>query len=262
MHRLSAVPHKSSTSLCTASRQAVLLPRRQAAADQPADACGDTASGPGRDSGPGADEIVQNPAADARRRVGLGVGGFVAYCLRSRRDRVGASPVLPAVTRVIAAGIPAVAGVPVLEEDVPAGQNCARPPMYEMGGLAQPRRARSGQLPSWRRAPPAGARHPCEGPVSRLLPRSRVAPRWSPFPTVKAFLLPPRTPRKSLKSIISVFSAIHTVSTERTQLSAPNGGYPPDNSHAVHKSPYVTPETPSPAVAVCNRPILSLRLSE
>jgi hypothetical protein len=55
--------------------------------------------------------------------------------------------VLPAVTRVIAAGILTVAGVPVLEEDVPAGQNQTRPPMYEMGGLARHRHARSGQLP-------------------------------------------------------------------------------------------------------------------
>ena len=71
--------------------------------------------------------------------MGLAIGdrGFRACCLWSRRGRVGTSPVLLAVTRIIAAGILTVAGVPVLEEDVPAGQNQARPPMYEMGGLAQ-----------------------------------------------------------------------------------------------------------------------------
>jgi hypothetical protein len=47
------------------------------------------------------------------------------------------------VTRVIAAGILTVADVPVLEQDVPAGQNQTRPPMYEMGGLVQHRHARS-----------------------------------------------------------------------------------------------------------------------
>lgn len=78
-------------------------------------------------------------------------------------------------------------------------------------------------------------------------------PRWCPFPTVRAFLLPPRTPRKSLRSIITDFSAIHTVSTERMQLSAPDGDYPPANSQAVHKSPCVAPGTPDPAVASCNR---------
>ncbi len=99
-------------------------------------------------------------AADA---LGLGGGGHpplarlppsVAAPLRgdlacaSRRDQV------------IAADIPAVAGVPVLEGDVPAGQNQTRPPMYEMGGLVQPRRAKRGQLPGF-----AGAARPRQGQV-------------------------------------------------------------------------------------------------
>ena len=45
-----------------------------------------------------------------------------------------------------------------------------------MPGLAAP----AGQLPGLRRAPPAGARYPREGPVSRLLPRSRRRPRVVP----------------------------------------------------------------------------------
>jgi hypothetical protein len=39
MHRIGAVAHKSSTCLCTDSREAVLLPGWQAAADRPAGAC-------------------------------------------------------------------------------------------------------------------------------------------------------------------------------------------------------------------------------
>jgi hypothetical protein len=98
------------------------------------------------------------------------------------------------------------------------------------------------------RAPPVpGIRARDRFPGSSHVPG--VAPRWCPFPTVRAFLLPPRTPRKSLKPIISGFSGIHTVSTERTQLSAPDGGYPLANSQAVHKSPCVAPGTPIPAVA-------------
>jgi hypothetical protein len=163
--------------------------------------------------------------------------------------RVGTSRVVAAVNRVTAAGIPAVAGEPVLEQDVPAGQNETRPPMYEMGGLARRRRARSGQLPGLagaaRRPPVPGIRAMERFPGSSHVPG--VTPRWCPFPTVRAFLLPPRTPRKSLKPIISDFLTVHTVSTERMPLSAPDGGYPPANSQAIHKSPWVIPGTPIPA---------------
>jgi hypothetical protein len=218
------------------------LPGRQALADQRAGACGDTASGPDARLRPGADEIMQEPRPRMlAAALGLAAddGGFRACCLRSRRGRVEASPVFPAVTRVIAAGIPAVAGVPVLEEDVPAGQNQARPPMYEMGGLApaSTRQVRSVAWLCWRRAPSAGARHPCEGPGFPAPPTFPGSPpRWCPFPAVRAFLLPQRTSRKSLRLIINGISAIHTVSTERMGLSAPDGEYPPANSQAVHKS--------------------------
>jgi len=78
----------------------------------------------------------------------------------------------PAVTRVIVAGIPAVAGVPVLEEDVRAAQNETRPPMYEMGGLARPRHAEPGQLPGF-----AGAAHAPPVPSTRA--RSRSPGSWN-----------------------------------------------------------------------------------
>jgi hypothetical protein len=73
---------------------------------------------------------------------------------------------------------------------------------------------------------------------------------------VKAFLLPPRTPRKSPKSIISGSSAIHTVSTKGRQLSAPVGGCPPVYSQPVHKLSDVAQGIPAPAVATCNQLIL------
>src|SRR3974390_3255822 len=58
-------------------------------------------------------------------------------------------------------------------------------------------------------APPAGARHPREGPVSRLLPRSRGRPQVVPVSSGEIFLLHTRAPRKNLRVAISVSSAIH-----------------------------------------------------
>jgi hypothetical protein len=260
MHRLRAVAHKSSTSLCTAGGQAVRLPPRQQPVSAPVLAVTQRA-GLTRGCGPEAEKIVSGPgpwmlaaapmtAASAPAASGLGaaaegprlcpcrdpgqLGWYSGGCRRAGPGR-----------------------------NAPAGQNETRPPMYEMGGLARPRHAQPGQLPGLAGAArPAGAKYPCEGPVSRLLTRSPGSPPgWCPFPTVKAFLLPPRTPRKSLTSIISGFSAIHMVSTERMRLSAPYDGYPPANSQVVHKSRRVTPRTPIPAVAACNRLILLLRRS-
>ena len=70
-----------------------------------------------------------------------------------------------------------------------------------MPGLA----ASAGQLPGLRRTPPAGARYPRMGPVSRLLAYSRRRPGWCPFPAVKVLLLPPQASRKALKTAILVF---------------------------------------------------------
>ena len=72
------------------------------------------------------------------------------------------------------------------------------PPCMRWRGPARPRR--TGWPVVWpcrRRAPPAGARYPCERPVSRLLPRSRRRPQVVPVSSGKAFLLPTRAPRKS-----------------------------------------------------------------
>ena len=109
--------------------------------------------------------------------------------------------------------------------------------MYEMGGLARPRRTKPGQLPGFavtaRRPRVPGTRARGQSPGSSHVPR--VAPRWYPFPAVKAFLLPPRTPCKSPKSIIfRFFRYPHGIHKGR-QLSAPVGGYPPVYSQPVHK---------------------------
>jgi hypothetical protein len=55
------------------------------------------------------------------------------------------------------------------------------PPCMRWRGPARPRRTGwPVAWPCWRSAPPAGARHPREGPVSRLLPRSRGRPQVMP----------------------------------------------------------------------------------
>jgi hypothetical protein len=57
------------------------------------------------------------------------------------------------------------------------------PPCMRWRDPARPRRIRwPVAWPGRHRAPPAGARYPREGPVSRFLPTSRVVPRWCPFP--------------------------------------------------------------------------------
>ena len=84
------------------------------------------------------------------------------------------------------------------------------PPCMRWRGPARPRRTGwSVVWPCRRRAPPAGARYPCERPVSRLLPRSRRRPQVVPVSSGRAFLMPTRAPRKSLRAAISGSSAIH-----------------------------------------------------
>jgi hypothetical protein len=83
--------------------------------------------------------------------------------------------------QIIAAGIPVVAGVPGLAKTFLPGRIRQGPSMYEMEGPCPASPHQADQLAGRRRAPPAGARHPREGPVSRLLPRSRVAPGGTRF---------------------------------------------------------------------------------
>ena len=113
------------------------------------------------------------------------------------------------------------ASAPFLAKCSYRAQRNKAPSMYEMEG-ALPGLATLGRpvaQPARRHAPPAGTRYPCEGPVSRLLPRPGVAPGWFPFPTVKVFLLLSLQSRKSLRQFILSFS----MSTRCPQCA---GGYP------------------------------------
>ena len=85
------------------------------------------------------------------------------------------------------------------------------PPCMRWRGLTRPRRARPA---SWLAslAPRAARRGQVPARADRSPGSSHVpgvAPGWCPFPTVKAFLLPPRAPRKALRPAISCFFVIH-----------------------------------------------------
>jgi len=96
------------------------------------------------------------------------------------------------------------------------------PPCMRWRGLARPHR--TGWSVAWpcrRRAPHAGARHPYEAPVSRLLPRSRGRPQVVPVSSGGIFLLDTRAPRKSLRPAISGFLRYPRRNPQKA------GSYPP-----------------------------------
>jgi hypothetical protein len=108
-------------------------------------------------------------------------GGRRAYRRRWRRGCQGTSRLLSAVTWVIAAGVPAAAACWSWQRHSVRTESGRAPPCMRWRGPARPRRTGwPVAWPCWRRAPPAGARHPREGPVSRLLPRSRGRPQVMP----------------------------------------------------------------------------------
>ena len=75
-----------------------------------------------------------------------------------------------------------------------------------MPGLAAP----AGQLPGLRRArPPAGARYPRKGPVSRLLPRSRRRPRVVPVSSGESIITTAASTAQGPAASHFLFSAIH-----------------------------------------------------
>ena len=89
------------------------------------------------------------------------------------------------------------------------------------------------RLPSAERRPPGpGTRSKYRFPGPPHVPG--VAPRWCPFPTVKAFLLPQPVSRKSLREFISSFFPVHTLSTKPSRLSARHPSYPPPYAQPVH----------------------------
>ena len=162
------------------------------------------------------------PARDgaAPSLAGSHSGGPARVCCRrggsrAYRLRPGAAAREPrpcsAGPQIIAAGIPAVAGVPALARRSCRAESGTAPPCMRWRGRARPRRA--GRPVAWsspraaRRPPGPGTRARGRSPGSSRVPG--VAPGWCPFPAVKALLLPPRAPRKALRPAISCFSAIH-----------------------------------------------------
>jgi hypothetical protein len=176
-------------------------------------------------------------------------GGSRAYRLRSGAAAREPGP-CPAGPQMIATGIPAVAGVPAPAKTFLPGRIRHGPSTYEMEGPcpASPRRLASCLVFAARRAPPAGARYPHEGPVSRLLPRSRGRPGWCPFPAVKHFYCLRGRHARACGRPFSGFSLSTKESTESGQLSAFDGGYPRAFSQPIHRFPSVSRRTPQPPV--------------
>ena len=176
------------------------------------------------------------------RRVPHGPGAGPAA------DRSGTSPV-PGWTPDHR-GISAVAGVPAPARRSGRAESGTAPPCMRWRGRARPRR------PGWPVAwsSPSAARRP-PGPGTRARGRSPgssrvpgVAPGWCPFPAVKALLLPPQAPRKTLQQAISCFSAIHgRLHREQAVIRIPrrlSTGF----SQPIHRFPSVSRRTPQPPV--------------
>ena len=146
--------------------------------------------------------------------------------------------------------IPAVAGVAYQQRRSGRPESDKAPPCMRWRGRARPRRA--GWPVAW--SSPSAARRP-PGPGTRARGRSPgssrvpgVAPGWCPFPAVKALLLPPQAPRKTLQQAISCFSAIHgRLHREQAVIRIPprlSTGF----SQPIHRFPSVSRRTPQPAV--------------
>jgi hypothetical protein len=128
------------------------------------------------------------------------------------------------------------------------------PPCMRWRGLARPRRtgwpvARSCR----RRAPPAGARYPCQGPVSRLLARPRGRPQVVPVSSGETFLLPPRAPRKCPRPAISGSSAIHEVIPRKRAVIRISRRLSTGLFTAYPQAPGCKPENTGTVGAPCNR---------
>jgi hypothetical protein len=170
-----------------------------------------------------------------------------AWC-RPGADRSGTSPV-PGWTPDHR-GISAVAGVPAPARRSGRAESGTAPPCMRWRGRARPRRA--GWPVAWpspraaRRPPGPGTRARGQPPGSSRVPG--VAPGWCPFPAVKALLLPPQAPRKTLQPAISCFSAIHgRLHREQAVIRIPrrlSTGF----SQPIHRFPSVSRRTPQPPV--------------
>ena len=132
------------------------------------------------------------------------------------------------------------------------------PPCMRWRGLTRPRRTGwPVARPCRRRAPSAGARYPCQGPVSRLLPRLRGRPQVVPVSNGKTFLLPPRAPRKCPRPAISGFSAIHEVIPRKRAVIRISRRLSTGLFTAYPQAPGVSQRTPEPSA-----PMQSAELSQ
>ena len=183
-----------------------------------------------------------------RSCTGLAAGGS-RVTPAAQRGRPGTSPV-PGRTPDHRGGIPAVAEVPAPARRSGRAESGTAPPCMRWRGRARPRRA--GWPVAWsspraaRRPPGPGTRARGRSPGSSRVPG--VAPGWCPFPAVKALLLPPQAPRKTLQQAISCFSAIHgRLHREQAVIRIPrrlSTGF----SQPIHRFPSVSRRTPQPPV--------------
>jgi hypothetical protein len=124
------------------------------------------------------------------------------------------------------------------------------PSMYEMEGPcpASPPRLASCLVFAERRAPPAGARYPREGPVSRLLPRSRRRPRVVPVSSGESIITTAASTAQDPAAGHFLFSAIHgRLHREQAVIRIPrrlSTGF----SQPIHRFPSVSRRTPQPPV--------------
>ncbi len=146
-----------------------------------------TASVPFCTSGPhvSAQKPVSRPArSQARDRAAAEVSGAGPAVLREPERRCGSFRPPSCRVSVMPPRSPRPAVQAALPRHIGPGQNAFQgksdkaPPCMRWRGLARPRRV--SRPVAWlgrHCAPPAGARYPCGGPVSRLLSRSRGRPR-------------------------------------------------------------------------------------
>ena len=190
------------------------------------------------------------PARDgaAPSHAGSNSGGSRTGLVPARPRTVGEPRPCPAGPR--SSRISAVAGVPAPARRSGRAESGTAPPCMRWRGRARPRR------PGWPVAwsSPSAARRP-PGPGTRARGRSPgssrvpgVAPGWCPFPAVKALLLPPQAPRKTLQQAISCFSAIRgRLHREQAVIRIPRR-LSTAFSQPIHRFPSVSRRTPQPLV--------------
>ena len=124
------------------------------------------------------------------------------------------------------------------------------PSMYEMEGPrpAPPRRLASCLVFAARRAPPAGARYPREGPVSRLLPRSRRRPRVVPVSSGESIITTAASTAQGPAASHFLFFRYPRKTPQKAGSYPHFTGYPRVYSQPAHRLPSVSRRTPQPPV--------------